>query len=275
MRNPVSFVTANFVARETGWRLPEPFPQSWGVGDQATQAHFRPIGTYRARFGRMLDEVVAMGFADLDLWTAHLAPHWASEAHLDIAREELERRQLRVDSLAGGMGQDAAHFDEVCRLAVALGRPMLGGVTPVLSADRRMVVDRLERDDLRLAIENHAERTPEELLAQVGDGADGRIGVALDTGWFATQGYDAAKAIRVLVPHLMHVHLKDVRAAGEHHTCRFGEGVVPLRRCVEVLHEIGYTGPIGIEHEPHTHDPTGEVVDSLRQLRQWMKELAP
>lgn len=272
MRNTVSFITANFVAREVGWRLPEPFPQSWGVGDQATQACFKPIETYRERLATMLDAVQVMGFAAIDLWTAHLAPHWADEAHLHIAREELDRRGLRLVSLAGGMGQDRNHFDQICRLAVALGRPLLGGVAPIVGEQRHRVVEQLEAMDLRLAIENHAEKTPDELLARIGDGAGGRLGVAADTGWFGTQGYDAADALRILAPHLMHVHLKDVQAVGSHHTCAFGAGVVPIHHCVRTLREVGYTGPIGIEHEPHTHDPSDEIVQSFRELQQWMQQ---
>ncbi len=75
-------------------------------------------------------------------------------------------------------------------------------------------------------------KPPAELLAKIGDGGEGTIGAAVDTGWFGTQGYDAAVAIEELRDHLVHIHLKDVLAVGAHETCRYGEGVVPIERCV-------------------------------------------
>ena len=42
--------------------------------------------------------------------------------------------------------------------------------------------------------------------------ATATIGATVDTGWWATQGYDPARAIEELGEHVVHVHLKDVRA---------------------------------------------------------------
>jgi L-ribulose-5-phosphate 3-epimerase len=124
---------------------------------------------------------------------------------------------------------------------------------------------------LHLALENHPEKNPVELLAKLGSGDDDLFGVAVDTGWFGTQGYDAAQAIHELGPRVFHVHLKDVRAAGAHQTCRFGQGIVPLEACVQALHTIGYTGTISVEHEPETFDPTEDCVASAALLRTWLQ----
>src|SRR5690606_4917973 len=112
----------------------------------------------------------------------------------------------------------------------------------------------LDAGGLVLGVENHPETDPAALRARLGEPHD-RIGVTIDTGWFATQGYDAARAIEELADVLLYVHLKDVRAAGSHDTCRFGEGVVPLERCIEALRRIGYGGALCVEHEPETFDP--------------------
>ena len=74
--------------------------------------------------------------------------------------------------------------------------------------------------------ENHPEQSPQEVLALIGD-ADDVLGAAVDTGWWATQGYDPVQAIRDLRERLFHVHLKDVEAPGTHITCMHGEGVRP------------------------------------------------
>jgi L-ribulose-5-phosphate 3-epimerase len=82
------------------------------------------------------------------------------------------------------------------------------------------------------------------------------VGAAIDTGHFATQGYDAVEAVRELRDYLVDVHLKDVRAAGAHDTCTLGDGIVDIRGVLALLGEFGYERPITIEHEPYDHDPT-------------------
>ncbi|MCX6046810.1 MAG: TIM barrel protein [Chloroflexi bacterium] len=169
--NPLSFMSANFVARQVNYNMTE----GWAQGDRATNDYFRPLETY---------------------------------------------------------------------------------------ADKAYGV--------RLGIENHPEKTPQELLEKIGDGADGFIGAAVDTGWFGTQGFDAMFALIELRNHLVYIHLKDVLAPGAHVTCRYGQGCVPIQRCVEMLQRLDYDGPISIEHEPEHADPTEDVRASARILRRWL-----
>jgi L-ribulose-5-phosphate 3-epimerase len=266
MPNTISFMTANFVARQLDYHM----TGGWGQGMRATGDYFRPLESYAERFERLLQEVVAMGFSALDLWHAHLDQSWATNQHIAIARDLLAQYNLPVTSLASGFGSTVEEFARTCRLAVALGVPVLGGGSPLLQTERAAVVSLLREHEIKLGYENHPEKTPQELLAKLGDGDEDVIGVALDTGWFGTQGYDAAKAIAELEGRLFHIHLKDVLAAGAHDTCRFGRGVVPVRSCVETLQRIGYTGPICVEHEPDHFDPTDDVIASRQMLEAWL-----
>lgn len=263
--NSISFMSANFVARELGYRM----SGGWGQGDQATQAAFRPIESFPARFDALLAEIAALGFRSVDLWTGHLNPTWATPAHVEAARGLLAKHGLRVASLAGWFGANPEELEQSCRLAAALDCRVLGGSTSLLAKDRPATLELLRRHDVLLALENHPEQSPDELRAKIGDG-DGLVGAALDTGWFATQGVDAARAIAELRDVLIHVHLKDVLAAGAHETCGFGQGIVPLRECVETLRRLGYRGPISIEHEPEDRDPRPEVQASTRLLEAWL-----
>lgn len=262
----ISFMSANYVARQLNYYMPE----GWMQGDKATQDWFRPLSRFRARFDELLTEIEAMGFDALDLWLAHLHPDWATPEHLDIARELLARHRLSVVSLAGDFGSTREAFMRSCALASALNVPLLGGMTALLASDRAFVVEALRTHGLKLGIENHPEKTPDELLTRLGDDDQDIIGAAVDTGWFGTQGYPAAEALAALHGRLFHVHLKDVRAAGAHETCRFGEGIVGIEVCVQTLSRIGYTGAISIEHEPDTYDPTADVRASFRMLRGWL-----
>ncbi len=265
--NTISFMTANYVARQLDYHM----TRGWGQGETAANNYFMPLETFPQRFEELLKEIKSLGFSAIDLWLAHLNPRWATPQHVAAAQKLLEAYQMRVVALAGGMGSTPEEVEAVCRLAAAVKAPVLGGGCPYLDKDRPGTVALLKKYQLRLAHENHPEKDPQEVLDRIGDGGDGTIGAAIDTGWFGTQGYDAAQAVRVLGRHIFHVHLKDVRAAGAHDTCRYGQGVVPVGRCVEALRQLNYSGAISIEHEPETHNPNDDVLACRRMLEGWLQ----
>jgi len=288
-KNVISFMSANFVARELGYRMTE----GWMEGDAATQAWFRAEETFTERFDAMLSEVAKLGFKAIDLWTAQLSPQWATSRQVDAARTLLAKHRLSVSSFACYV-QEPASLDKFAEIATGLGCRLIGGgCAPELLKEKRAdLVKALERNDLFIGLENHPEKTAAEVLEKIGDSAGGRIGVAVDTGWFGTQGYDAAKAIQELSSRLLHVHLKDIREPFQgggsardireggvvtlkgmgHETCALGDGVVPIERCLSTLKEIGYKGGISIEHEPEDHDPLPEIKISLERLHLWLNQ---
>ena len=123
---------------------------------------------------------------------------------------------------------------------------------------------------VRLGIENHPEKTPAEVLRQIGDG-DGVIGATVDTGWWATQGYDPVRAIEELGEHVFHVHLKDVLKVGEHDTCRWGLGFVDAEGCVRALQRGGYAGAISVEHERESFGPPEDIRAMRLMLEGWLQ----
>lgn len=263
----ISFMTANYVARQVGYQMTE----GWGQGDKATNAHFRPAATFAERFEEYVRDVATLGFEALDLWTSILNPAWATDAHIDAASEILAQYNLKVASLAGWFGATPEEFEASCELASALSISVLGGNTSVAQKDRAFLVDMLRKYGLRWGFENHPdERSAEDVLQKIGDADTDVVGVCVDTGWFGTNGVDAPSALETLAPRLFHVHLKDVLSAGAHDTCRFGAGVVNIRGCVETLQRIGYTGGISIEHEPELFDPTDDVKASFELLKGWL-----
>jgi L-ribulose-5-phosphate 3-epimerase len=149
----------------------------------------------------------------------------------------------------------------------------LSGTTELLHTDRDFVVATLKEQNLRLGIENHPEKNPEEMLAQIGDTADGHIGTTIDTGWYATQSYDVPTAIEKLFPHIFHVHLKDVLPPGDnlsHINCGHGKGIVPIEACVRTLHRLGYTGDYSNENHCLDHDPREELRLALPTVRSYL-----
>ena len=256
----IAFTTANYVARETGWAM-----HGWEHGDRATQESFRDLETYADRFDEVLEAVRALGFDTVDLWGAHLGPDWTTDDHLAAAREALDRHGLRVATYATWLRP--SNVERACELARGLGTSIIGAG---FSGEPEALAPVLREHDVRLAVENHPEKTPQVVLAKIERGA-GTFGTTVDTGWWGTQGYDAAQAIEELREHVLHVHLKDVRAIGEpHDTCPWGEGIVDIEACVRALQRIGYDGALTIEHEPEDHDPSDEIRKLRSQLEGWL-----
>jgi sugar phosphate isomerase/epimerase len=231
-------MSANYVARQLDYKM----TRGWGQGDKATNEYFRPLATFSQHFEEILQDIRAMGFSAIDLWLAHLNPAWATEEHKAIAGDLLAQYELPVVSLAGWFGSTAEAFEESCRLAVRLNRPVLGGSTAMLEKDRPFVIETLQKYGLKLGLENHPEKDPEEMLAKIGDGGAGTLGTTVDTGWYGTQGYDAAQAIEK-----------------------------SIQGCVNTIKRMGYQGPISVEHEPESFDPTEDCIANLAMLKAWLQ----
>jgi sugar phosphate isomerase/epimerase len=237
----------------------------WGHGDRTSNEWYEPLDTYEQRFGELVADVRALGFESIDLWGAHLHQSWATDEHVAIARSLIDANGLTVSSYATYLG--AGETERVCEIATALGTTLLGGMASDLSDALPILRER----GLRLGIENHPEPNPPALLAKIGDDGD-VLGATIDTGWWGTQGYDAARAIEELHDHVLHVHLKDVLATGEpHETCRWGDGIVPIEECVHALRRIDYQGGIAVEHEPELFDPSADCAAMRVQLEEWLR----
>jgi L-ribulose-5-phosphate 3-epimerase len=256
----IAFMTANYVARETGWAM-----HGWGHGDRATNEHFAPLDTYEERLVELMAQIEALGFDAIDVWGAHLGTDWATDEHLRIFNAVRESHGLSVATYATWVGP--SNIERACELARGLGVEVIGGG---MSGDPAGLAPVLRGHGVRLAIENHPERTPAEVLAKI-EGGDGTMGATVDTGWWATQGYDPPRAIEELGPHVLHVHLKDVLAVGEpHDTTAWGGGIVDIESCVRALERIGYRGAYVVEHEPEDHDPSDECRTMREQLAGWL-----
>ena len=256
----VSFMLANYAARPLNWQI-----ESWAQAEAATSAYFAPLKTFANRFEEYLRDAATLGFTAVDLWQPMLDHRWITNDHLETAADLLDQYNLQPISFAGWLGSNEDDFEANCEISSALGVDLLTGDT---SADRAFVLEGLAKYGLRWGCENEAEHTPDEILAKIGD--DPLIGVCADVGWFATHGYDATDALRQLAPRLFHVHLKDIRHAGKHETCRLGEGIVPLEQVIRELETLRYAGALSIEHETAPYDPSDDISASLALLQQWL-----
>ncbi|WP_210508726.1 sugar phosphate isomerase/epimerase [Naasia sp. SYSU D00057] len=269
--NAISFMGANLVAQQLDWNM----TKGWNQGDTAANEWYRPLETFEERFDAFVASAVDAGFDTVDVWHPQLSYEWATEEHLAAAQRVLQRHGVTVASYGSYYGDTPEQFRAANEVAKALGTRILGGQTALLKSDRAAVVSILQEYGNVLGLENHPQRSAAELLEEIGDDGADVIGATVDTGWFGTQGFDAAQAIRELGDRVFYVHLKDVRAAGAHDTCAYGDGIVPIEDCVRALREIGYTGPISVEHEPEHYDPFPEVVRSRARLVELLASTQP
>lgn len=282
-----SFITANFVARPLGYQMTE----GWGQGDQANNAWFSPLATFEARFDDMLAEIKALGFSSIDLWGAHLNWQWATPQHIETAKALLAKHGIAARSYASWVMGGPENLHAACRMCALLDIPYFVGNCELLTKDRPRAVAIMREHGVGCAFENHPEKSAAEVLAIIGAGDEDVVGVGLDTGWCATQKWNALSALKDLRHRLFAIHLKDVKPPRAektglqfvdmgHETCRAGDGIVGMQAVVEYLREIGFRGSIGIEHEPETFDPREEVRESRERVERWwqgaqVKEPAP
>lgn len=263
-----AFMTANYVARELNYTN----SLDWGKCHEATVKAFHGE-KFPEKFEELISTVKNMGFDAIELWIAHLDPLKATPEMIEIANAILKAYDVEVISYTAGFGAPGVTEEEARKTfetAKAIGAPVLAqGFHP----ENGPIVQPLAQEfGIAMGLENHPEKTPQEVIDKVGPFYPG-VGAAIDTGWFATQGYNAIRAVRELKDYIVHVHLKDVKAVGEHETCTLGDGIVDIKGVMEELKEIGYTGPMSVEHEPHLHDPTEEVEESLKRVKQWWQEI--
>lgn len=264
----ISFITANFAGRALNYAG----PQDWASNDAATVRTIDGPG-----FSAMAAEIADAGFDAIDIWHAHCHYQFHADSdYLEVVKGVCSAYDFRITSYAGGL-YPTAHpdLDAPFRFMKQLGAPILAGgifnhpnpqeLLPQIQAI-------CERYDVRYAFENHPETSIDEIVARSGGGKFSRIGVCLDTGWCARQGFDALEAAQKLRPQLLAVHLKDVTARdGDNTTCALGEGIVPVEQVARFLTRDGFDGPIAIEHGPRDHDPMEEIRRSLGRVQEWVR----
>jgi len=168
------------------------------------------------------------------------------------ARSRFDRAGIRCVSYYSATIKDDKDLDYAVRFAKLLGAY---NITGDATGDMlRKIDERLTREGLTFGIHNHffKEKFPYESPDDVLRGLAGRsktMGATLDTGQFASCGYDPVVAVRKLAPYLKMVHLKDVKAAGGEDNVLLGEGVAKVAAVMQELHKVNYRGLVAIEYE--------------------------
>jgi|YNPNPStandDraft_1061719.scaffolds.fasta_scaffold00907_11 sugar phosphate isomerase/epimerase len=203
----------------------------------------------------------------IELWYPHV---WPDNITPDLAGEVLDLLSaygLVCCACAGSVGdpaRDAHGCDEMFRVARLLKAPLIAGHFDPQAVPRLGAM--AARHSIRLAYENSHEQDASQILSAIGEGNEW-VGVNIDTGNMAAHGGDPVKAIRELGSRIIHVHFKDVPAAGSHECVALGRGIVDVAGVMRELRAIGYDGWLSIEVETGDRDPTAEILASAEMLR--------
>lgn len=173
--------------------------------------------------------------------------------HLREFRAEAEARGLALTLATPPLDADAliAQLECGAQLGARVVRTMLSSVLcgdrgPVGGLDgwRRLLEERIqilksvapvaEALDIRIGVENHQDATADELVYLCEAVNSTHVGVTLDTGNPLAVADDPIRFARTILPHLVHVHLKDYRVTSTPQGyrlfhCPIGAGVVDFR----------------------------------------------
>jgi sugar phosphate isomerase/epimerase len=264
----ISFPTSNFIGRAMRYRGPhDPKPN-----EEATLTWSNPD-----RFLEIVENVVTAGLDAVDIWAAHC--HWRHhdrEDYLEQIKGLCSQFDLTIASYAGTFDvYTAKDIDAPFRFMKQLGAPLFaGGIGGNLAPAQLalMMNQACHRYGAKWAFENQAEKSLEEILARIDGGQHDRVGIALDTGWCATQSLDPLDAVKRIheAGKLFTLHLKDIKEKGQHDTCAPGEGIVPCEAIVKFLTNAKWPGSISIEHELYDRDPMPEIETGLQRVKQWL-----
>jgi len=257
----ISFVTASYVAEAIG------YPGRGLDLHKAKQATMD--ATKPAIVDRMLARLAPAQLDGIELWEMHALPLARNEDALTETKAILARHRVVGMAYAGGLGtaaEDPSGAEEVFKAAQALDLPI---IVSWISRDSAPIVAELAQQyDIQVGHENHPERDVVALKETIA-GYEEWIGVALDTGHLALQGGDPVRAVYDLGQRLIHLHFKDIPPDGDGlNCCALGRGIVDVRGVIHALKEVGYDRVLSIEIEAINHDPTEQIIESARLLRE-------
>lgn len=162
------------------------------------------------------------------------------------------------------------------------GRELVGEQIARLVPVVRRVCDEAGILGVTLAIENHGDFTPAELLDLIGKVDRPNLKMCFDTGNCVRLGADLHESARLVAAQTVMVHLKDLRIIESSRgnpnapwlSAPLGQGSFSdLSRSIATMTALGFDGPWLIEMAPMHFDFPDEQ-DAVEQSVRWLAELS-
>lgn len=149
----------------------------------------------------------------------------------------------------------------------------------------KRIIPEAKKHNVYLAMENHygVTATADDLLKIIEGVASPYLKVNFDAANFVPMKENPIKACQKLLPHITHLHLKDIRQVGEtiedayltgrgihegYELCEIGQGLINYQRILSLLIKNYYQGYYSIEYEnfPDIERGTRASLKNLKKL---------
>ncbi len=123
------------------------------------------------------------------------------------------------------------------------------------------VCDMAKDNGVRVLLETHGNITTAERIQRLLEATPG-LGLIWDIAHTHKGGEDEEAFAKAMLPHICHVHFKNVKPGGT--LCLSSEGEIPLRKTAELLCSLGYQGLFSLEWEKRWHTELANINEALR-----------
>lgn len=169
--------------------------------------------------------------------------------------------------VAVALGATVMRHDVVYKLEKTGVARSFDGMLPVIVKNVQRVADEAAKRGITTCTENHgfisqdSDRV-ERLFNAV---ARDNFGILIDIGNFICADEDSVRAVSRLAPYAVHVHAKDffckeygepcpegwfcTRGRRNVCGCVLGEGVIPVKQCLDIIRATGYDSYFSLEYE--------------------------
>lgn len=277
-------------------------PEAMRAADNRLPIGFSTLGCPSWDWLKILDFAEQNGFASVELrglsGTMDLPsrPEFA-ESQIVRSKKEVAARGLHISCVSSSANMhdtgpehekqlaDARRFiDLASRLGAPYVRVFGNKLVGPQSASAEHIAGALRElgsyagpKNVTVVLESHGDFTTSSVLKEILErAASPHVALLWDAHNTFTEGKEEPEVtIRQLGKYIRHTHLKDARLAnGEDHYVLTGRGDVPVKRQVELLAGIGYTGYYSFEWEkawhPEIEEPEIAIADYAKVVGQYL-----
>ena len=202
----------------------------------------------------------------------------------EASDKEVARLVDQLD-VAVALGAKVMRHDVVWALGKTGASRSFDGMLPTIAKNAQRVADEAAKRGITTCTENHgyisqdSDRV-ERLFNAV---ARDNFGILIDIGNFVCVDEDNARAVSRLAPYAVHVHAKDFfikdfgtrpegwgTTRGRRYFCGsvLGEGVVPVKQCIDIVRAAGYDGYFSLEYEGKS-----DCLEGIKRGYKYLREI--
>lgn len=196
---------------------------------------------------------------------------------------EVKRLCDQLD-VAVALGAGVMRHDVVYKLEKSGSARSFDAMLPTIVKNARRVADEAAKRGITTCTENHGFISQDSDRVERLFNAVGRdnFGVLVDIGNFICVDEDSVTAVSRLAPYAVHVHAKDFfrrgygeecpegwfATRGRNYVCGsvLGEGVIPVKQCLDIIRATGYDSYFSLEYEGKI-----DCIDGIKRGYKYLK----